>query len=177
MLAAFTRSLPVTGLLLAAACGLVQFDVEVEAETVVERGTLVEQLIPVVFDDFAAIDLAESQEFQNRDVRPDQVESIRIRAFVLEITDPPDGQDFSFLRALSFFIDTDGQPRRRIATAPDGAFDAGVRRIELDIDDVELQPYATAEHFSLDTEVTASRRPSVDTTIQAHVVFRVKPNL
>lgn len=164
-------------MLVAAGCGLVAFDVTVEADTVIQGGgTIFDQLASLGFQSFGGIDLSTTQEFENRDVRPEDVDSITLKRVVLEITDPSD-VDFSFLNSLEFYVEAPGQPKVLVAQSAPGAFD-GTRRVEMEIvDGVELKPYATAESMSLTTQANADGRPSADTTVHATVVFHVDPNL
>ncbi|MFW5878282.1 MAG: hypothetical protein ACOCVR_00550 [Myxococcota bacterium] len=162
--------------LLLVSCGGIEFDVELQSETVVESGTLIEQFFPMVFDQFVEIDLTETREFENNDVNRERVRSLRMSSFVLEVVDPEDG-DLSFLRSLELFVQAEDEPEVRVAYSGKGAFATGVSRVELELEDVELQPYAAAEHFNITSEVSASRRPPVDTTISAQVVFRVLAGL
>ena len=158
-------------------CGGISFDVKLDSETIVERGTLIEQLLPVVFDSFIAIDLTETQEFKNEQVGRDRVKSVLLSSFAIEVTHPPDESDLSFLRSLEFFVEADDLAQERIAYSDEDAFSQGVRRVDLQLDDVELQPFVVADHFSVTSKVSASRRPPVDTTIRGEIVFRVKAGL
>ncbi len=158
-------------------CGAIAaFDATVTGKTTVQKGTLLEQALPLDFGAFGGIDLSQTQSFQNHDVKPSQVDSIKLKRLTLEITNPPSGQDFSFLNSIEFDVSADGQPTKRIAESAPGAFQ-GATQVDLNLDGVELKPYATAPNFSITTKANANKRPDQDTTIQATVVFHVIPHL
>jgi hypothetical protein len=157
-------------------CGLAAFDATVQGSTTVQKGTLLEQVLPMDFSALGGIDLSQTQSFQNRGVKPSQVDSIKLKSLILQITAPASGQDFSFLNSIEFDVGASGQPTRRIAESAPGAFQ-GTRKVTLNVDDVELKPYATASNFSITTQANANKRPDQDTTIQATVVFHVIPHL
>ena len=158
-------------------CGPIgAFDATVTGKTTIQKGTLLEQVFPMDFSALGGIDLSQTQSFQNHDVKPSQVDSIKLKGLTLEITSPASGQDFSFLNSVEFDVGADGQPTQRIAQSAPGAFQ-GARKVELEVDDVELKPYATAANFSITTQANANKRPDQDTTVQATVVFHVIPHL
>ena len=166
--------LAVVGLvLLAPLCcgGLDTFDISEESTTTVEAGTLLEQLAgDLGFGGFLNMDVSQSEELKNQGVEKEDIDSVRLASLVLEITDPPADQDFGFLESLEVFVEAAGSPRARIARG--GPFPAGARRVELAVDEVELEPYATAEAMSVTAEVTG-RRPDRATTVKATMELRV----
>lgn len=172
-----SRIAPLVLLVLATSgCGLGAFDATVTGKTTVQKGTLLEQVLPMDFGAFGGIDLSQTQSFKNRNVKPSQVDSIKLKSLVLEITAPPSGQDFSFLNSIEFDVSASGQPTKRIAHSAAGAFQ-GTKKVSLLIDGVELKPYATAASFSITTTANANKRPNNDTTIEATAIFHVIPHL
>ncbi len=163
-------------LALATCAGPGQIDVTETARTTIPKGSLLEQLAgDLGFADFATIDLTQSQELQNQGVERHQIEHVYLQRLMLRIVDDPsEGRDFTFIDSIAFFAEADGLPRRRIAHG--GPFEEGAREVGLDLDDVDLAPYATAPSMTLTTEVSG-RRPSMDTTVEAEVVLRVHVNV
>jgi hypothetical protein len=96
-----------------------------------------------------------------------------VRSFTLTVEAPAEG-NLDFLDAITFFASSEGLPEVRIASA--AAIPAGARSVELTIDDVELEAYATAESMVVRAEVQG-RRPDVETRIRADVVFDVDVTL
>jgi len=167
-------SLPRRALFLAAAaipfgCDVLDnFDVPVSGTAVVPASTLLDELLGLVpFDGFDEISF--EREFANQGVTADQVDSVRVRSFALVIEAPADG-NLDFLEGISFFASAQGLPEIRIASA--AAIPTGARSVELTVDDVELEAYATAASMVVRGEVQG-KRPDVETRVRADVVFDV----
>lgn len=163
-------------LLTPCACGGIdQIVVEETATSVVEQGTLAEQLTgDLGFGSFVTFDIAETEEFENQGVKKNQIDSVHLQRLQLEITDPPSGQDFTFIDSLEFFVETQELPRERVAYG--GPFPDDATLVSLEIDDVDLAPYATAPSMDITTEITG-RRPANDTTIEATIELLVDVNV
>lgn len=158
--------------LLLASCGAT-FDVDVESSTTIPKGGFLEQLAAVTFGDFGNMDISQSQGFKNAGVEKDQVDSVKLASLELKVESPAGGT-FEWLDKMEFFVETEGQPKKRIAhkdAIPDSA-----TTITFDVDDVELAPYVTAPSMNVTTSATA-RRPNEDTKIQAKLVFTVDPKI
>jgi hypothetical protein len=148
----------------------VSFDVTVDGETTIEQGTLLEELLAQFgFASLVTMDLSDSREFANNDVRKDQVTGTRLTLLRLETT-APDGAVIDFIDAISFSAEAPGVDTAVVATknVPDGA-----TKFDCDLADVELAPFVRAESMSLTTDVTG-RRPDVDTTVKATATFAIK---
>jgi len=155
----------------ATGCGtpVISFEVPVTAETTIARGTVLEQLLDAFgFADFANVDLEDTREFDNNDVRREQVTSARLTALNLSIVSPQ-GADFDWLDALSFSVAADGQAETRVANK--NVAD-GQSAFSCDLDDVELAPFVRAARFAITTEAEA-RRPPQDTTIRVDLTFAI----
>ena len=122
------------------------------------------------FDNF---DLSQTQDFQNQGVTKNDVSSVKIKEFNLQITNP-NNEDFSWLNSISFTVSANGQSAAVASknnvnqlglTAPNPQFD-------LDVPDVELQPYVTAASMSITGNANGTSPPQ-DTTVQAVVRFGV----
>ncbi|RMD59397.1 hypothetical protein D6833_11495 [Candidatus Parcubacteria bacterium] len=150
-------------------------EIEETAETVVEQGTVVEQLVGSMgFGDFLNMDISANQELQNSDIQKNHIEKAKLTLLRLTITDPPSGQDFTFLDSLEFFVESPNASKQRIAHLD--AFEAGETTVDLELDDVELAPYATDDYMNVTAEVTG-RRPDNDTTIEALMRIEVVAKL
>lgn len=144
------------------------FDVPISGTAVVPASTLLDDLLGLVpFDGFDEISF--EREFGNQGVTEDQVDSVRVRSFALVVEAPADGS-LDFLEGITFFASSEGLPEVRIASA--AAIPAGARTIELTVDDVELEAYATAASMVVRGEVQG-KRPDVETRVRAEVLFDV----
>jgi hypothetical protein len=147
----------------------VTFDVRTQSRTTIEKGTAVEQLVGSLgFGQFTNLDLAQSQEFRSNNVQKRHVASAKLKALTLSIT-APQGQNFDFLESLTFFIESPGMPRRRLAHQ---AIPRGATRLTFEPEDVELAPYVRADTMTITTEVRG-RRPDRDTEVQCSLVLTV----
>lgn len=159
-------------LLILTGCGAT-FDVDVESTTTIKSGGLFQNFLSNTFGDFTSIDLSQSQGFKNAGVEKDQVDSVRLSEAVLTIETPADAT-FEFLDAISFFVEAEGAPKKRLAFKENIPNDA--KTVVLDLDDLELAPYVTAPSMKVTTEATA-HAPQRDTTIKAKLVFAVDPRI
>lgn len=151
--------------------GLDTFELREESSARIDGGTLLEQFVgDLGFGSLLNLDVTESEELKNQGVERHQIDSVRLTSLALTITDPPSGQDFTFLESLEFYVEAPGLPRQRIARG--GPFPAGATRVELAADDLELAPYAAAESMRVTTAVTG-RRPRQDTTVLAELALTV----
>ena len=147
------------------------FSTTVEAQTEIEGGGLLEQLAgDIGFDSFIAFDVTANEQFANQGVERHQIDSVYLTALRLSASEG----DFTFLDRLEFFVEAEGQERVRIAHG--GPFPEGQSAIELNLDDVDLAPYAAAPSMDLKT-VVQGRRPDQDTTITAGVDFLIDVNV
>jgi hypothetical protein len=152
---------------------VVAFDVPLSAETTVEGGGLIEQFLDAFgFGDFANIDVSTTDEFENNDVRREQVTSAKLTALSLTIA-APQGADFDWLDEIAFSVEADGEPDVEVAS---GVVADDTVAATLDLEDVELAPYVRAPAFAITTDVTA-RRPPQDTTVRVDLVFSIAAEL
>lgn len=145
------------------------FDVTVAGNGVVPKGTIVDQLLNIIaIDGFDSIDL--SAEFKNQGVTKDDVDSVAILSFTLEIVSPASA-NFDFLTSIAFFAEADGSPRAKIAELT--SVPAGQRSIALNlVSGVELKPYVVAPSMRIAAEVSGERPPE-DTEVKAVVTLDV----
>jgi len=152
---------------------IVAFDVPLSAETTVEGGGVIEQFLDAFgFGDFANVELSSTDEFENNDVRREQVTSARLTALTLTIA-APQGADFDWLDEIAFSVSSDDQPTVEVAS---GSIADDAVAATLDLEDVELAPWVRAPSFAITTDVTA-RRPPQDTTVRVDLVFAIAAEL
>lgn len=162
-------------LALATCDSLDNFDVEQKSRASIPGQTPLEMLLgSVSFTGFDNFDITQNAELKNQGVTKNQIDSVRLSRVTLTVVDPASGQDFMFISSLSFFVEAPGLPRVRIATG--GPFPAGANMVELNVDDVELAPYATAASMNITTE-SSGQKPQQDTTVEATIGLDVDANL
>lgn len=155
------------------ACGA-SFDVNVKSKaTIKSSGLPIGNLIPLPFDSFTALDLSQSQDFKNKGIKKEDIDSVKMTSFKITVVSPS-GATLGFLEDISFFVETDGQPRKLIASKT-GIADTDTS-ITLSIPDVELAPYVTAPTMKITTEARGGPPPQ-DTIIEAALVFDVDPRI
>ena len=157
--------------------GIDNFTITEESQATIDSG------IPVVgdllgdlgFGGFLKMDISQNEELKNQGVKREQIDSVKIESISLTITSPDDGsQDFTFLDDLEFYVDADGLDKKLIASGAN--FAAGLTTIGLDVEDVELAPYAAADSMDITTEARGSP-PDQDTTILGTIKLNVDVNV
>lgn len=122
---------------------------------------------------FDNLDLSQTQDFQNQGVTKNDVSSVKLKEFNLQITSP-NNEDFSWLSSISFTASANGQSA--VIASKSGVNQLGLTapnpKFDLDLPDVELQPYVTASSMSI-TGNASGTMPPQDTTVQAAVRFGV----
>lgn len=155
--------------------GLTRVSTTQSATATIPGATLLEVLTGSVdFANLGSFDIAQSQEFKNQGVKREQINSVKIRTLTLTITAPPNGQDFTFLQSIAFFVEAAGQPKKEIARG--GPFAVGSKEVSLTVLDVELAPYATAPSMTF-TTVATGNKPRNTTTLEAKVVLDADVNI
>ncbi len=159
-------------------CGgsLTRIGVTQSANATIPGATLVEQLTgdALGFSGLGSFDITQSAEFKNQGVKREQINSVRLRTLTLAITAPPNGQDFEFLQSLSFFVESNGLPKKEVARG--GPFQSGAKEITLTVLDVELAPYAAAASMTF-TTAAKGQRPKNTTSLKATVILDADVNI
>ena len=157
-------------------CGsLTKISTTQTATATIQGGSLLDLLTgDIGFGNLGNFDITQSQEFKNQGIRKEQLNSVKLRTLTLTITNPPSGQDFTFLQSLSFSVEAPGVAKKEIAKG--GPFQAGAKEISLTVLDVELVPYATATSMTFTTTANG-KKPANTTTIDAKVVLDADVNL
>jgi hypothetical protein len=144
------------------------FDVDVDATAKIPAGTVLDELLGVLdFQSFNSIDL--TQELDNQGVTKEDVDSVVMTSFTLTIQGPA-GANFDFLESVSFFAETEGQPKVLVAKLD--PVPKGATTLELEMTGVELKPYVVAPKMRISAAV-AGKRPMQETTVLAAVVLDV----
>ena len=160
-----SRTVITAALLFAVACqgALLTLVLDRSAETTVEAGTLLEDLVgDLGFGDFLNMDLTTATELENQGVAPGDIQATFLTAFSLETLNP--GSDFSFLERMELYVEAPQLPRVLVASSDD--FGQGVTFVDFEVEDVDLTEYLVSASMSLVTEVTG-RRPEQDTRLEA----------
>jgi hypothetical protein len=159
------------------ACRPDVFDVEVKGETTIEGDpSPIPGLLNVFpgISSFNGIDFSQSQEFQNQGVTKDDVESVKATSIRLKIISP-DTQDFDFLEQLQFFARAGDE--EVLVGEKFGIDKLGLKApnpvLELDLKDVELQPFVVAPSMSIVVR-GRGRQPPQRTRLEATVNFDVQ---
>lgn len=155
----------VAGALLFACDGtFISIDVDGEAETTVQRGTIVEELVGAMgFGEFVSMDITSASELQNQGVQPGDIQDVALTVFYLEVVDPTGG-DLAFLDTVELYVEGPDLPRVLVASAND--FPAGQARVDFTVEDVDLTEYVVSQSLTLETNVNGTR-PDEDTTVKA----------
>lgn len=157
-------------LLTALACGsLDNINVSRSGTTTIEgAGTLSTLPSALAFSGFDNVHIGRDTTVENQSDVTDNLKSLKLRELVMVIETPETGEDFTFIRSVKFFASAEGLPKVLIAQG--GPFTKGATSIGLDVEDVELLPYASAPTMQVTSEVTG-KPPSDDTTIKATASF------
>lgn len=165
----FLPELVVAAALAGSACiPVVSFDVPLSAETTVEQASLFEEFLSLGFGDFASIELSTTEEFQNNDVRREQVTAARLTSLTLSIA-RPQGANFDWLDEIAFSVEADDLTQVDVANA---TIDDDTVVFSCDLEDVDLAPFVRAPTFAITTTTTA-RRPPQDTTVRVDMNFAI----
>ncbi|MDP2340540.1 MAG: hypothetical protein Q8O67_06265 [Deltaproteobacteria bacterium] len=147
----------------------ITFDVPITADAVVAEGGLIGQILGNFgFGELADIDLEGTSEFENEDVRREQVVAASMTQLNLTIK-APQGANFDWLDSVTFSVAADGEETERVASK---TVDNGQSAIACDRDDVDLSPYIRAASMAITTEADAIHPPQ-DTTVTIDLNFSV----
>lgn len=148
---------------------------EETSTTTIAKASIFEQLIgDLGFGSFLNIDLVDNTELRNQGVERHQIDSVYATSLTLAITSPATGQDFSFLDSLQFYVSAANLPRVRIASGNN--FPAGAKELELQVDAVDLAPYASADSMTITSDVDG-RKPQEETSIEAKIALAIDLNI
>jgi hypothetical protein len=169
------RFLGLAAMLSALTCGgLDTFSVEQSGTASIAGAGIAGALLPALsFAGLSDMNISESSEFENQGVTKDDIDSVKIESVTLTIVEPSGG-NFDFLDTIELYVEAEGEDRRLIASGAD--FADGVSVIALDVEDVELAPYAVRESMSITADGTGEA-PVDDTKIKVDVVLLVDVNL
>jgi hypothetical protein len=126
------------------------------------------------FDGFNNIDVSDDESFKNQGYSRNEIDSVKLKELTLDITAPPSGVDFTFIKSIKFYASSPNLAKVLIASG--GPFTAGARSVGLDVEDQELVDYATADSMTVTSEVNGTA-PSQDTTVKATLKLDVDVNI
>ncbi len=140
------------------------FHVEESGQVLVERGTLLEDLLgDLGFDSFLDMDITATDEFVNQGVEPGDVREVFLDLFELEAISPG-GADLSFLESIEIYVESPDLPSVLIASADD--FPEGQSLVVFELEDADLTDYVVSQSMTFTTDITG-HRPDEDTTVEA----------
>ena len=157
----------------ASGSSLDDFDITRSAETVIKGSLLSQVLSSLGFAGLSDMQLSNSAEMKNQGVKPNQIDSVRLKLMRLRVKSPA-GQDLTFFKSIQFFAESQGLEKKLVAKG--GPFAAGATQVDLQLVDADLKAYVTAPSMSLTTAVDGHPPPQ-DTTIEATVTLRVDVNV
>ena len=126
------------------------------------------------FNNFGNIDFSQNPDFKNKNISKDQITSVHADAVSVKILDPR-SQDFAFLDALKFSVQT-GDATALMASRAGIAqlgLHAPTPTLQMQVTHAELKPFVTAPQVSVLVEGTG-RPPAEDTRLQATVDVEVE---
>ena len=109
---------------------------------------------------------------QNK-TNPDLLQSAKLKSLTLTITDPA-GQNFGFIRSLKVYVVTAGGDLEIAHKTNISTTDPA---LTLDVDDVELKPYLTAQSMTLRLVATTESGTIVNMTMRSDMVIHFEANL
>jgi hypothetical protein len=156
--------------LLLVGCKILTFPVAFSTSTQVDGAGLFGDLLGALdFTGFGDFDLAFEDELANQGVAEGDVTRVELTRF--ELAAEP---DLAFLESIAIYVEADGFPRTRVASAD--SFPPGEPRVALNLDPVDLTDAIVAPSLQFSVEVTGSA-PSEDRTITADLEASVEATL
>ena len=118
--------------------------------------------------DFGAFHPADNPDLAG--VQRSEIDSIRIQQVWLQVIDPANGQDLTFLKAIDVYVSATDQPPRLAATG--AAFGKGVNPTQLKHAGADLTDFALAEEMRIRADAQGTA-PKQTTTLRAEVEMLV----
>ena len=160
---------------LATCSGLDNFQITESSESTVSGATIFERLIgDLGFGDWLNLDLTQNEKLANQGVEGHQLDTVYLHSLTLTITEGHRDQDFSFIESIDFFANGPGLEKKLIARG--SSFATGIKSVGLEIESVNLAPYASANSMTITTDVDG-HRPDHQTTIRAEIVLDIDVNV
>ena len=148
---------------------LTHIEVDGEADTEVEAGTLLEELlVDFGFEDFVSMDLVSASALQNQGVEPGDISSAELIGFELEAIDGTG--DLSFLEELRLSVSAPDLDAVELAVATN--FPPGEPVVVFALSGADFAPHVVSREVTFQTDITG-HRPSADTIVRARYVVDV----
>ncbi len=112
--------------------------------------------------------------FENNNTNKDLIEEVYLKDMVLSIKSPS-GEDFSFLKSLTIYIEAEGLEEQAIASAEDISNDATT--VQMTTSKVDIQQYVKADSFKLRVESTTDETITQDYELEVYSVFTVNAKI
>ena len=148
---------------------LVHIDVEGSSQTVVEAGSLVEDLlVDFGFGDFVSMDLTAAQELKDQGVEPGDIVSATMTSFELEALDSQ--LDLAFLDSVSLSASAPDVDEVEMASC--SSFPADTPIVAFELTGADIAPHIVSKDLTINVDVSG-HRPDTDTTVEARYVVDV----
>lgn len=152
--------------------GYVQFNVDYEANIVIQNGTGISVPLTILTPD---IETNSESEFEINDTRKDKIQHIRLTAMSLSIT-APSGQEFDFLKDIELFISADGVDEILLAYVYDMTNSVG-NTINISCSQSDFQEYIKQDKFDLRVRTVSDEFNLNDVEISINCTFNVDAKL
>lgn len=147
---------------------LTRFTMKYEAYATVPSSLVVDTPLSIPTPD---ITTNASSTFSSNNTNADLVQEILLSALSLEVSSPQ-GEDFSFLKSISIFLNAEGLPEVKIAWADNVPNDAGTI-LELETSGENLKEYIVKDKFSLRVNTVTDEIIGTDHEIKINSEFLV----
>jgi hypothetical protein len=151
---------------------LTKFDIEYEKSFTVPATLGIDTPLSIPTPD---ITTNYEEKLSGNDTKKDLVEKIYMKELILTIQSPS-GEDFSFLKNLTIYINAEGMEETEIATRESISDDVG-SKIKMETSKTDLKEYIFKDTFNLKVKVTTDETFTQNHEINAAMVFTVDAKL
>ena len=161
---------------LASGCASIdQVNVQLQAASWIEGATQAPALDGELdFGEFDQIDLSQNPVMRNRNVRRRDIDRATVSTFWLEVRDPANGQDLTFIKSITIFVEAPGM--NRVPIAQGGNFPSTKQHVDLQPVNNDVAPFAAAESMKF-LAVVSGVAPPQRTKVVAEVDLVVDINV
>ena len=133
-----------------------------------------QESVPGITDSFSAVVPTNIDSIMaHYGTKPDLLESAKLSALTMTITAPP-GQNFGFVRDIRVLIVT---PSGDVEIASKHNISTTSSALDIDVDNVELKPYLTAQNMTLKVIATTAMGTTTAMTISFDMKVHFEANL
>lgn len=154
------------------ACGLTDFDIPVKGTFTVEAGEVDPNNGKTLElpDNFKELRLQKTKEFEDSGFGMKDVSSVKLTSAKLKVLTA--GASLDFLTSATFYVESPGHAKQAVGRIPAGSIAAGATTVDVDVLDVDLKKYATADVMTVSAEAERDAVES-DVQIEFKAVFSV----